>query len=175
MHSFNSQNLTLLPFAKMKLHVQVTEARNLAARDANGLSDPFVRLQLGNTKTKTSVVMRNLNPAWHEEFFFNVVESDEVLLVVVWDEDRFTDDFLGQVKIPVSRVLTAEKQTISREWFTLQKRSEKSKFPVTGAFCLSTEFLSVFSVSIRLSKIEASLWQYSLATIRNMVMSGNVS
>lgn len=116
----------------MKLHVHVLEARNLAARDQNGLSDPFVRLQLGNTKTKSAVILKNLNPAWHEEFFFNVVGSDEELLVTVWDEDRFSHDFLGQVKIPISAILTAEKKTVTRQWYPLQKRSERSKFPITG-------------------------------------------
>lgn len=125
----------------MKLQVQVLEARGLAARDENGLSDPFVRLQLGSTKAKSAVVYKNLNPSWHEEFFFNVEGSDEELLVVVWDEDRFSRDFLGQVKIPISDILTAEKQTISRQWYTL-KRNEKSKFPVTGI--ILSELLSTF-------------------------------
>lgn len=115
----------------MKLQVHVLEARNLASRDENGLSDPFVRLQLGSTKAKSAVVYKNLNPSWHEEFFFNVDGSDEELVVVVWDEDRFSRDFLGQVKVPISDILTAEKQTITRQWYPL-KRNDKSKFPVTG-------------------------------------------
>lgn len=115
----------------MKLQVHVVEARGLAARDENGLSDPFVRLQLGSTKAKSATVYKTLNPTWNEEYIFNVEGSDGELLVVVWDEDRFSRDFLGQVKIPISDILTAEKQTITRKWYTLQ-RSEKSKFPVTG-------------------------------------------
>ena len=118
----------------MKLHVHVLEARGLAARDHNGLSNPFVRLQLGSTKTKSAMILRTLNPSWREEFFFNVVGSDEELLLTIWDADRFSNDFLGQVKIPVSDILTAEKQTITRKWYSLQKRSERSKFPISGAF-----------------------------------------
>lgn len=117
----------------MKLQVHVLEARGLAARDENGLSDPFVRLQLGSTKAKSGVVYKNLNPSWNEEFFFNVDGPNDELLVVVWDEDLFSNDFLGQVKVPVSDVRAAEKQTITRQWYTLQ-RSEKSKFPVTGEY-----------------------------------------
>ena len=117
----------------MKLQVHVLEAKGLAARDENGLSDPFVRLQLGSTKAKSSAVYKNLNPSWHEEFFFNVNSPNDQLLLVVWDEDRFSNDFLGQVKILISDILATEKQTITRQWYTL-KRSEKSKFPVTGEY-----------------------------------------
>ncbi|KAG0621016.1 hypothetical protein M758_4G261700 [Ceratodon purpureus] len=120
----------------MKLQVHVLEARGLAARDENGLSDPFVRLQLGNTKAKSAVVYKDLNPSWNEEFIFNVDGPSDELLLVVWDEDLFTNDFLGQVKIPVSDIVNAEKQTITRQWYTI-KRSEKSKFPVTGEILLS--------------------------------------
>ncbi|CAM6094736.1 unnamed protein product [Calypogeia fissa] len=130
----------------MKLYVQVVEAKDLCSRDPNGFSDPFVRLSLGSTKARTSVVHKNLYPSWNEDFFFNVTDLDDELKVTVWDEDRFTDDFLGQVKIPVADVLDSDKQSISRSWFRLQKRSEKSKTPITGEILLDvTLFGRTFS------------------------------
>lgn len=125
----------------MQLYVQVVEARNLIAKDPNGFSDPFVRLALGATKSRTVVVHKNLNPSWHEEFFFNVSDLDDELKVTVWDQDRFSDDFLGQMKIPVSQVLNADKQTLSNKWFPLQKRSEKSKNDVSGMNSVSSDQL----------------------------------
>ncbi|BBN07769.1 hypothetical protein MPTK1_4g06300 [Marchantia polymorpha subsp. ruderalis] len=125
----------------MQLYVQVVEARNLIAKDPNGFSDPFVRLALGATKSRTVVVHKNLNPSWHEEFFFNVSDLDDELKVTVWDQDRFSDDFLGQMKIPVSQVLNADKQTLSNKWFPLQKRSEKSKNDVSGEIKLEVSLI----------------------------------
>lgn len=150
----------------MKLQVNVLEARGLAARDDNGLSDPFVRLQLGSTKAKSATVYKDLNPSWNEEFIFSVDGSDDELLVVVWDEDRFSRDFLGQVKIPISDVLTAEKQTIGRQWYTLQ-RSEKSKFPVTGEYQL--HFPQLYDrLNLSLSNYDSSLvLQRSLAFLHS--------
>lgn len=101
-------------------------------RDLNGLSDPFVRLQLGSTKAKSSVVSKNLNPMWYEDFYFNVGDLDEELTITVWDQDRVFDDFLGQLKIPVALVLDAEKQSLPGAWYSLQKKSEKSKISVSG-------------------------------------------
>ncbi|CAM6037416.1 unnamed protein product [Sphagnum compactum] len=157
----------------MKLHVIVLEARGLAARDPNGSSDPFVRLSLGVTKAKTGVVYRNLNPSWNEDFFFNVVDCDEELSIMVWDEDRFCHDFLGQVKIKVSDVLTADKQTIARHWYPLQKRKEKSKNPITGEILLS---LSLFgkdgsgsTISSSTAKTRTSGDENSLASWRTSV------
>lgn len=120
----------------MKLYVQVVEAKDLSSRDPNGFSDPFVRLSLGNTKARTSVVYKNLNPCWNEDFFFNVTDLDDELKVTVWDEDRFTDDFLGQTRISVADVLNSDKQSMPCSWFCLQKRSEKSKINVKGEILL---------------------------------------
>lgn len=145
----------------MKLHVRVMEARGLAARDSNGFSDPFVRLQLGSTRTRTSVVYRNLNPSWNEEFVFNVVDLDEELSIMVWDEDRFTDDFLGQVRIPVSSVLSAGKLTLYRSWFPLRKRNEKSKHPVTGML-LHSHFKPIVHASVEGAMANVLEWVSSV-------------
>ncbi|KAJ7558764.1 hypothetical protein O6H91_04G054800 [Diphasiastrum complanatum] len=120
----------------MKLQVQVMEARGLASRDSNGFSDPYVRLQLGRTKTKTKVVQKSLNPSWYEEFLFKLEDLKSELLISVWDEDSFTDDFLGQIKLPVAQVLNSDKQALLPIWYPLQKRNCKSKVPVSGEILL---------------------------------------
>eukprot|EP01018_Ginkgo_biloba_P010181 Gb_29807 [translate_table: standard] len=122
----------------MKLYVYVQEARGLPAKDYNGLSDPYVKLQLGRSKSRTRVIRKTLSPSWHEEFTFKVEDLREELIVTVWDEDRFfNDDFLGQVKMPVSTVLDAEKQTLALTWFPLQARGSKSKTKTCGEILLT--------------------------------------
>lgn len=46
----------------MKLVVRVIEAMNLPPTDPNGLSDPYVRLQLGKQRFRTKVIKKSLNP-----------------------------------------------------------------------------------------------------------------
>ncbi|KAG6695636.1 hypothetical protein I3842_09G108100 [Carya illinoinensis] len=125
----------------MKLLVRVIEARNLPAMDLNGLSDPYVRLQLGKQKAKTKVVKKSLDPLWDEEFGFRVDDLNEELLVSVLDEDKyFNDDFVGQLKVPVSRVFDSDDQSLGPAWYSLQPKNKKSKNKDCGEILLTIYF-----------------------------------
>ncbi|XP_049992719.1 double C2-like domain-containing protein gamma isoform X2 [Alexandromys fortis] len=94
------------------LLVGVLRCAHLAPMDANGYSDPFVRLFLHpgsgkRSKYKTSVRRKTLNPefnevghSWENPEFFYAGHREELaqktLLVSVWDYDLGTaDDFIG--------------------------------------------------------------------------------
>lgn len=135
----------------MRLLVQVSEARNLPAIDGGGgLSDPYAKLQLGRQRGKTRVAKRTLSPTWDEEFAFRVVDLKDELVVVVVDEDRyFSDDFLGQVRVPLSAVLDADNRSLGTQWYQLLPKSKKSKIKDYGNnFCRRNS-----SYNISLSKL----------------------
>ncbi|XP_031491799.1 C2 and GRAM domain-containing protein At1g03370 isoform X1 [Nymphaea colorata] len=122
----------------MKLAVRVIEARDLPAKDFNGFSDPYAKLQLGRHRCRTKVVKRNLNPSWKEEFSFKVDDLNEELCISVLDEDKyFNDDFVGQLKIPVAKVFDAEGHVLAPEWYPLQPRNKKSKNTDCGEIFLA--------------------------------------
>ncbi|XP_021525369.1 double C2-like domain-containing protein gamma [Aotus nancymaae] len=90
------------------LLVGVLRCAHLAPMDANGYSDPFVRLFLHpntgkKSKFKTSVRRKTLNPEFNEEFFYSGPREElaqKTLLVSVWDYDLGTaDDFIGGVQL----------------------------------------------------------------------------
>ena len=118
----------------MKLKVQIFEARNLPPTDPNGLSDPYVKLQLGKYRWRSKVVKKCLNPRWDEEFICRVDDLNEELALLVMDEDKyFNDDFVGRIRVPMSTVLDAENMTMGPRWFALQPRSsKKSKYRDCG-------------------------------------------
>ena len=49
------------------LAVTILTARGLLSKDKNGSSDPFMELICENTKVKTSVQKKCLNPTWNEK------------------------------------------------------------------------------------------------------------
>jgi Ca2+-dependent lipid-binding protein len=81
------------------------------------------------------VVKKNLNPSWEEEFSFKVEDLNEDLVVCVLDEDKFfNDDFVGLIKVPVSRVFDAEDKSLGTAWYSLQPKNKKSKIKECGMF-----------------------------------------
>ena len=49
------------------------QGKDLAARDLNGLSDPYVKITLLPDKKhrlETKIKMKTLNPRWDETFYF---------------------------------------------------------------------------------------------------------
>lgn len=125
----------------MKLLVRVIEGRNIPAMDPNGLCDPYVKLQMGKQKFRTKVVKKCLNPSWCEEFMFKVEDLKEELLVSVLDEDKYLiDDFVGQIKVPVSRVFDSDDKSLGTAWYSLQPKTKKSKNKDCGDILLTICF-----------------------------------
>lgn len=122
----------------MKLLVRVVEARGLPAVHLNGSSDPFVKLKLGKRRAKTAVVKRSLSPAWDEEFSFLVGNVAEELVVSVLNEDKyFSNDLLGQVRLPLSQVMETDDLSLGTQWYQLQPKSKKSKKKCRGIIAVA--------------------------------------
>ncbi|KAG9131267.1 hypothetical protein Leryth_006119 [Lithospermum erythrorhizon] len=52
------------------VEVVLIEAKDLVAADLRGTSDPYVRVQYGNSKRKTKIMYKTLHPQWHQTFEF---------------------------------------------------------------------------------------------------------
>ena len=131
------------PTAPAVLHIVIHAARDLLAKDLNGFSDPFVRVELGGIEiASTKVKERNLNPVWNEEFLIPLYDlpapgaiNSPIIKLDVRNSYKFgkvsgslsnvgKQAFLGQVTLPLTGVIAANNQ--EAEWFPLEKRSEKS-------------------------------------------------
>eukprot|EP01086_Lenisia_limosa_P002276 TRINITY_DN1501_c0_g2_i4.p1 TRINITY_DN1501_c0_g2~~TRINITY_DN1501_c0_g2_i4.p1 ORF type:complete len:345 (+),score=57.91 TRINITY_DN1501_c0_g2_i4:119-1036(+) len=92
------------PKKKLKtITVEVLQGRNLAAKDRNGLSDPYVVLKVDSRFTilkQTKIIKKTLEPVWTEKFVFEVPTLNGRLSVSCWDWDRLTkDDHMGSFSV----------------------------------------------------------------------------
>lgn len=97
---------------EVPLHVTIVGATGLRAMDANGTSDPYVKLYLKSNEEQilnTEVKENELNPVWNAEFDLvtHDPENDE-LRVCLYDKDILRDDrMIDEIQIPINEIIAA--------------------------------------------------------------------
>lgn len=110
------------------LRTKVLRARNLAAKDKGGTSDPYLVLNLGDAKQSTPTVSKNLNPEWNVSFDLPIDGIHSVLLeAVCWDRDRFGKDYLGEFDVVVEDIFANGRVVQEPRWYTLESRRKGGK------------------------------------------------
>ncbi|XP_048412926.1 double C2-like domain-containing protein beta isoform X2 [Stegostoma tigrinum] len=114
---------------KTGLVVGIARCAHLAAMDANGYSDPYVKIYLKpdvdkKSKHKTAVKKKTLNPEFNEEFCYEIKQADlakKTLEVTVWDYDiGKSNDFIGGVTLGINA-----KGERLKHWFDCLKSKDK--------------------------------------------------
>ncbi|OCT98447.1 hypothetical protein XELAEV_18010679mg [Xenopus laevis] len=111
------------------LIVGIVRCVHLAAMDANGYSDPFVKLWLKpdmgkKAKSKTQIKKKTLNPEFNEEFFYDIKHSDlakKQLDISVWDYDiGKSNDYIGGCQLGINA-----KGERLKHWYECLKNKDK--------------------------------------------------
>ncbi|XP_055511301.1 rabphilin-3A isoform X2 [Leucoraja erinacea] len=111
------------------LIVGIIRCVHLAAMDANGYSDPFVKICLKpdmgkKAKQKTQIKKKTLNPEFNEEFFYDIKHSDlakKTLQFSVWDYDiGKTNDYIGSIILGINA-----KGDCLKHWYECLKNKDK--------------------------------------------------
>ncbi|XP_038053748.1 double C2-like domain-containing protein beta isoform X2 [Patiria miniata] len=112
-----------------QLAVGILRCAGLAAMDANGYSDPYVKVYLKpdagkRTKHKTACKKRTLNPEFNEEFHYDVAHNDlakKTLEIAVWDKDLAKhNDYIGGIQLGINT-----KGERLRHWFETLKHTDR--------------------------------------------------
>ncbi|XP_047238442.1 rabphilin-3A-like isoform X3 [Girardinichthys multiradiatus] len=112
-----------------RLIVGVVRCVHLAAMDANGYSDPYVKICLKpdmgkKGKCKTQIKKRTLNPEFNEEFSFDIKHSElakKILDISVWDYDiGKSNDYIGGCQLGI----TAKGERL-KHWYECLKNKDK--------------------------------------------------
>ncbi|POR38412.1 Phosphatidylserine decarboxylase proenzyme 2 [Tolypocladium paradoxum] len=129
--------------ASTGLIVAASQARDLAAKDRGGTSDPYLVLTLGDTRIVTHSVPKTLNPEWNaiEELPISSFQS-LVLEVICWDKDRFGKDYMGEFDLALEEIFQNERTEQEPRWFSLKsKRPGKKTSVVSGEVMLQFTLL----------------------------------
>ncbi|KAK6620624.1 hypothetical protein RUM43_010916 [Polyplax serrata] len=104
------------------LHCTLHRGKGLKSTDINGLADPFCKLNILPTsgksvRLKTKTVHKSINPEFNETVnFYGITETDiqkKTLHILVLDDDKYGNDFLGEARIPLFRVGAKQTKHIS--------------------------------------------------------------
>ncbi|KAL7784383.1 putative phosphatidylserine decarboxylase [Trichoderma ceciliae] len=138
------------PATGLALKVVIMRARNLAAKDRSGTSDPYLVVTLGDSRVVTHSVPKTLNPEWNviEELPVSSVQS-LVLDVICWDKDRFGKDYLGEFDLALEEIFQSETPEQEPRWYPLKsKRPGKKTSIVSGEVQLQFTLLDTTNPSI---------------------------
>ncbi|KAG6899888.1 hypothetical protein C0993_005687 [Termitomyces sp. T159_Od127] len=134
------------------LRVQVLGCSALAARDRNGLSDPFVVVALLGNRHQTPVAKRTVSPiyapreaTWDFPIYLSAAPGLGALEIVVWDKDTLGKDYLGEAAIPLGDWFTEGRgvgwDELSNKAFTVNLESTRVGAVVTGAVTIKLGFV----------------------------------
>ncbi|KAF7887638.1 hypothetical protein EAF00_009932 [Botryotinia globosa] len=110
------------------LKVVVLKARNLAAKDKSGTSDPYLVLTLGDEKSTTHTIQKTLNPEWNVTLQLPLTGTNSLLLdCVCWDKDRFGKDYLGEFDLALEDIFSNDLHEQEPAWYPLRSKRPGGK------------------------------------------------
>lgn len=94
------------------LKVKVIGAKDLPAKDMNGMCDPYVKIKIGAKEVQTRVYRNSRNPAFNEDFRFMLPTVKHVKMQLqVWDSDLMifkkglSEDLIGGCEVDLETIV----------------------------------------------------------------------
>jgi len=109
-----------------KIVITVIQGKELASKDLNGKSDPYIKIIYGKLNFKTKEIRKTLNPVWGQTFSFPQDSGEAEILLECWDWEHFgSPHYMGEFVI--STDLIPEDGTPLKKFFDLGKCPVKDK------------------------------------------------
>jgi hypothetical protein len=131
-----------------QVHVHIIECRDLRPKDLNGMSDPFVTVEMFGKKQLTAVVSSTLNPVFDDLLIFNMKgldkeEFEEALIkVTVKDSDLLTsNDMIGAYAFDATYVYFQKDHELHNSWVGLINEKDVNDEGCQGYLKLSVQIV----------------------------------
>jgi hypothetical protein len=138
----DQESQTNQPIVEGYFNVFSVSCANIAPKDLNGLSDPYIIFTVNDTKKnfRTKTKMKTLNPVWPTLKCSLKANSNSKVSIEVWDWDMLSrDDFEGQIEIDLQTICSKlQNGTVERTYALKPKKSSTEN--VTGTITLSMGF-----------------------------------
>ncbi|KAG6896379.1 hypothetical protein C0992_008699 [Termitomyces sp. T32_za158] len=157
------------------LRIQVLGCSALAARDRNGLSDPFVVVTVLGNRHQTPVAKRTVSPVyapreatWDFPIYLSAAPGLGAVEIVVWDKDTLGKDYLGETAIPLGQWFAEGRgvgwEEASNKAFTADLESTRVGAVVTGAVTIKLGFVKS-TLDLELDEIYSELLKRSTLSL----------
>ncbi|PWW78261.1 hypothetical protein C7212DRAFT_352564 [Tuber magnatum] len=113
------------------LKATVVQGRNLAPKDKNGFSDPYLVFFLGDYRFQTEAIQKTLDPTWNDTFEMPLSGvSTSTVSCVCWDKDIIGKDYMGEFEASLEDMFLNGVVNPEPRWFPL--KSSRKKAQISG-------------------------------------------
>jgi len=107
----------------------VTDPRTKNRKEGPQFCDLYCKLRLGKLQFQTEVIKRAMNPIWQQTFSFDIEEVSDAAVVEVTclHSGTISDQFLGEVRIPICDHRDVSFEFAVQHWFPLYNPKLKKK------------------------------------------------
>lgn len=129
------------------VQVTVIEGRYFAAKDSNGMSNPFIKIKCAKLDVQsTDVIYESLNPAWNQNFTFqglmlseNEIQTSELEFAAYSKNRFFGNDLIGKFAINLSTLYKNKNHEYFNAWLVLvneQSPNDPQGYLLINAFII---------------------------------------
>ncbi|KAG0129346.1 phosphatidylserine decarboxylase-domain-containing protein [Tuber indicum] len=150
------------------LKATAVQGRNLAPKDKNGFSDPYLVLSLGDYRFQTEAIQKTLNPTWNDTFEMPLSGvSTSTVECVCWDKDMFGKDYMGEFGATLEDIFLNGEVNPEPRWFPL--KSSRKKAQISGEIQLQFSLSDSSNEAAPPEEIAAKwqAWQGNFVTTPN--------
>ncbi|RPA89242.1 hypothetical protein L873DRAFT_1832040 [Choiromyces venosus 120613-1] len=160
----------LMNDSTLVLKATVVQGRNLAPKDKNGFSDPYLVLSLGDYRFQTEAIQKTLDPTWNDTFEMPLSGvSTSTVECVCWDKDIIGKDYMGEFEVSLEDIFLNGEVNPEPRWLPL--KSSRKKAQISGEIQLQFSLTDSSNEAASPEEVAAK-WQ---AWLGNFVAAPNPS